>query len=93
MSFNTVFSVVDGRTFEVTPAWRWMDQTGTYVEATGYDPPRMSEEGGREAREKLTNLLLGKQVELRKPQEVRRGILICDVYFAGLCLAEFFPEF
>jgi endonuclease YncB( thermonuclease family) len=93
MSFNTVFSVVDGRTFEVTPAWRWMDRTGTYVQATGYEPPALSEEGGREAREKLTDLVLGRQVELRKAHEVHRGVLICDVYLRGTCLAEFFREF
>ena len=79
MSFCVVFSVVDGNTFEVTPPWKWENLTGSYVQATGYATPSISGKDGKVARERLTNLVLGKHVELRKPHEVRHGRLVCDV--------------
>ncbi len=93
MSFCVVFSVVDGNTFEVTPPWKWENITGSFVQATGYDAPSISEKDSKIARERLTNLILGRQVELCKPQEVRHGRLVCDVYLNGVCLAEYFPEY
>ena len=93
MSAFTVTSVIDGDTFEVTPSWKWSGQTGTRVRPTGYDAPELHAPGGQAAKEKLSKLILGKQVDLRKAYKVDRGRLVCDVFFKGRNLADYFPEY
>jgi len=88
-----VINVIDGDTFEVSPGWRWNGKEGTYVRPTGYDAPELHEYGGQAAKEKLSKLILGKQVELGAAYKVDRGRLVCDVYFNGRNLADFFPNY
>jgi len=88
-----VTNIIDGDTFDVNPSWEWNGQTGSRVRPTGYDAPELSEYGGQAAKEKLSNLTLGQSVELRKAYRVDRGRLVCDVYFRGKNLAEYFPEY
>ena len=89
----TVTSIIDGDTFDVTPQWQWNGQTGSRVRPTGYDAPEMGTYGGQAAKEKLSNLILGGQVELGNAYKVDRGRLVCDVYFRGNNLADYFPEY
>ena len=58
----TVIKVIDGDTFEVSSNWKWNDQTGSIVRVSGYDTPEEDEPGYRTAKEKLTKLILNKEV-------------------------------
>ncbi|MFC1916185.1 thermonuclease family protein [Chloroflexota bacterium] len=84
-----VKKVLDGNTFTVTSNWNWQNQQGNRVRLTGYDTPELHEIGGQRAKEKLTQLVLGKMVDLRKAYSVDRGRLVCDVYFQGSKLADY----
>jgi len=91
-SFN-VISVIDGDTFEVSPQWRWNGQDGNRVRPSGYDAPELHQPGGQAAKDKLSRLILGKQVELGNAHRIDRGRLVCEVYYNGKNLAEYFPEY
>jgi endonuclease YncB( thermonuclease family) len=93
MSTFRVATVVDGDTFEVSPQWRWNGQTGSRVRPTGYNAPELHTVGGQTARDKLSRLVLGKQVELRTAHRIGRGRLVCEVYFRRRNLADYFPEY
>lgn len=88
-----VISVIDGDTFDVSPQWKWNGQTGSRVRPTGYDAPELQAYGGQAAKEKLTRLTLGKNVDLGAPYRIDRGRLVCDVYFGGNNLADYFPQY
>ena len=60
---------------------------------TGYDAPEIDAFGGAIAKDKLTKLLLGRTVELRSAHRIDRRRLICDVYFGGHNLADYFLEY
>lgn len=64
MTSFTVTAIVDGDTFDVSPGWRWNNEEGTRVRPTGYDATELNVLGGQAAKDKLANLILGKQVEL-----------------------------
>ena len=93
MSEFKVINVIDGDTFDVTPQWRWNGNTGSRVRPTGYDTPELNALGGQIARDKLTRLILGRQVELGSGHTIDHGRLVCDVYFQGKSLADYFPEY
>ena len=93
MSTFTVTTIIDGDTFEVTPNWQWNGETGTRVRPTGYDAPELGSYGGQVAKDKLSNLILGKKVDLREAHKIDRGRLVCDVFFNGRNLADYFPEY
>ncbi len=93
MSAFRVISIIDGDTFEVSPQWKWNGQTGTRVRPTGYNAPELHTYGGQAAKEKLSRLILGKEVDLRAAHKVDRGRLVCDVYYKGKYLADYFPEY
>ncbi len=88
-----VIEIIDGDTFEVSPQWRWNENSGSRVRPTGYDAPELNVLGGQVAKNKLAKLILGKLVELGKAYKVDRGRLICDVLFQGVPLARYFPEY
>lgn len=83
MSTFTVTNVVDGDTFDVSPAWSWRGNTGARIRPTGYDAPEMSTFAGLVAKQRLTSLLLNKPVELRSAYDIDRGRLVCDVFLNG----------
>jgi hypothetical protein len=88
-----ITSVVGGDTFVVSPLWKWNGQTGSRVRPTGYEVPELFTKGGISAKRKLNSLLLGEQVEIGDVQRVDCGRLVCDVYFRGRYLADYFPEY
>lgn len=92
MAMFRVVNIVDGDTFDVS-SWKWKGQTGTRVRPTGYDAPELSSPQGQAAKRKLTNLILGKDVELRQAHRIDRGRLVCDVYYNGVYLAHYFSEY
>ena len=93
MATFKVTSVIDGDTFEVWPRWKWNGQTGTRVRPTGYNAPELHAYGGQAAKKKLSRLILRQAVELGTAYRVDRGRLVCDVYYKGKYLADYFPEY
>ena len=93
MSAFTVTEVIDGDTFDVTPQWQWTGQTGSRIRPAGYDAPELHTFGGQAAKDKLSRLILGQQVDLREAHKVDRGRLVCEVYFRNKNLADYFPGY
>jgi endonuclease YncB( thermonuclease family) len=93
MAAFKVISVIDGDTFDASPQWRWNGGSGSRVRPTGYDAPELGMLGGQAAKDKLSRLILGQNVELRTAYRIDRARLVCDVYFSGKNLADYFPEY
>jgi len=93
MAIFTVSSIIDGDTFEVSPQWKWNSETGTRVRPAGYDAPELHACEGQAAKEKLSRLIFGEQIELRTAHKVDRGRLVCEVYFKNKNLADYFPAY
>lgn len=92
MSFK-VMKVIDGDTFEVSPNWKWNGQTGNVVRPNSYNTPEKGNPDYQAAKNKLTNLIHGKEVELENVIKLTYGRLLCDVYYKGKNLANYFPEY
>ncbi len=92
MARFTVASIIDGDTFEVSPCWQWQGQTGNRVRPAGYDAPEIGQVGGALATLKLSQLILHKQVELGTAYRVDRGRLVCEVFFQGRNLVDYFRQ-
>ncbi len=88
-----VQNVIDGDTFTVSPRWEWENETGDTVRPNGYDAPEKDEAGYEAATNKLKDLIQGKEVELRNAIKLTYGRLLCDVYFNGKNLKDYFPEY
>ncbi len=93
MAKFTVTSIIDGDTFEVSPSWEWQGQTGNRVRPAGYDAPEVTQRGGPWATAVLARLILHKQVELGTAYRVDRGRLVCEVFFQGRNLADYFRRY
>lgn len=93
MSEFRVIGIIDGDTFEVSPGWQWKGQSGTRVRPTGYDAPELYTSEGIRAKGKLSSLILNKTVNLGNAYKVDRGRLVCDVYFNGRNLADYFHQY
>lgn len=91
-SFKVV-RVIDGDTFDVEPRWEWGGQIGARVRPTKFDAPEINTLAGQSATRKLVNLLLGQYIHLKSAKTIDRGRLVCDVYFNGRHLADYFPEY
>ena len=89
----TVISIIDGDTFEVNPQWKWNGETGTRVRPVGYDAPELHTTKGQKAKDALSKLISGQQVELRTAYKVDRGRLVCEVFVGRRNLAEFFSKY
>jgi len=89
----TVISVIDGDTFTVSPNWYWNGNTGDTVRPNGYDAPEKGEPGYEEAKRKLENLIKGKQVTLGEGIKLTYGRLLCDVFYNGKNLKDYFLEY
>ena len=88
-----VIHIIDGDTFDVSPQWRWDGEAGSRVRPTGYDAPELYDYGGQTAKEKLSRLILAETLVLGTAYHIDRGRLVCDVYFKGCNLADYFPEY
>jgi endonuclease YncB( thermonuclease family) len=89
----TVTSVIDHDTFEVFPHWKWNYQTGTRVRFVGYDGPELHTCNSQAAKEKLSRLIFGEQVELGIAHKVDRSRLVCEVYLRNKNLVDYFPKY
>ena len=88
-----VTKVIDGDTFEVSPDWEWNNESGSVVRPNGYNTPEEGEQGYQAAKDKLSDLILNKEVELVKKIKLTYGRLLCDVEYNGKNLADSFPEY
>ncbi len=88
----TVTKLFDGNTFEVSPHWKWNNRRGNIVRVNGYDAPVEGGAGYQAPRNKLERLILNKEVELRDPVETEYDQLLCDVYYEGKNIGDYFPE-
>ena len=85
-----VIRIVDGDTFDVSPDWRWNGNSGSRVSPAGYDAAERGTRGGAAATQELARLILGKTVELGTAYSVDRGRLVCEVFFNGHNLKDYF---
>jgi endonuclease YncB( thermonuclease family) len=85
-----VTRIIDGDTFEVTPTWTWRGESGNRVRPTGYDAAEVDSRGGSGATAWLSRLILGRSIQLGNAYRVDRGRLVCDVYFNGRELSNYF---
>jgi endonuclease YncB( thermonuclease family) len=92
MTFK-VTEIFDGDTFRVSPGWSWNNKSGDVIRANGYNTPEQSKQGYIASKEKLTKLILHKDVTLTKVIKITYGRLLCDVYINGKNLSSFFPEY
>lgn len=93
MALFLVTQIIDGDTFEVNPGWKWQQQTGVRIRPTGYDAPELGSLSGALVKNQLARMILGKQVELGSAYKIDRGRLVCDVFFNGKKLEEYFPRY
>jgi len=93
MAIFKVDSIIDGDTFEVSPGWKWNGQTGSRVRPTGYDASELGSLAGLAAKKKLADLILNKTIELGQAHTIDRGRLVCDVYYGGRQLADYFQKY
>ena len=92
METFTVVAVRDGNTFEVSPKWEFGDEKGNLVQAKGYTAPK-SGKGAMSVEQRLSGLIQNKKVELGAPDSVQRNRLVCEVYYRGVNIAEYFSEY
>jgi hypothetical protein len=88
-----VEGIIDGNTFEVSPRWKLEDgATGNLVHAVGYDAPKSGKEA-MNVEQRLSIMLQNKKVQLGTPHGVQDDKLLCDVYFNGVNLADYFSGY
>ena len=90
MAKFSVIKIVDGDTFDVSPDWRWNGTSGSRVRPAGYDAAERGSRAGAAATRRLASLILGKKVELGTAHRVDRGRLVCEVFFNGHNLKDYF---
>lgn len=85
-----VVRIIDGDTFQVSPDWQWDNKKGNIVRPRGYDTPELGEPGYQAAKDKLTTLILDKEVEIKNPIKLTYNRLLCDIYYQDKNLAYYF---
>lgn len=90
----TVSKIIDGDTFEVEQGWKWHDKQGDTIRPTGYDTPERRKPSYQEAKQKLSDLILNKKVDIKNYRTVDKwGRLVADVFYQDKNLADYFPEY
>lgn len=89
----TVTEVLHGDTFKVTPHWKSKDNMdGDTITINGFATPEQGLPGYQEAKKKLSDTILGKEIELTNPIKTTKGKLICDVAMKGKNLTTYFTK-
>ncbi len=89
---HRVIQVINGDSFIVSPPWEFKKKKGLRVQCTGYNKPERHNPGYQEAKKKLKEIVLNKEINL-KPIRLSQGRLLCAVYIDGKNVADFFPEY
>lgn len=91
-----VREVLSGDEIKIEPGWNWEGYKGDTVVVFGYTTPEIGMYGYEFAKQKLTELLEGKSVELYTPKfYTKYGYekIVCYVYLNGVDISNYFPEF
>ena len=91
MAIFTVVAVIGGNTFKVSPKWEFGDETGDLVQVKGYTAPK-SGKVAMTVEQKLSVLIQNRKVELGSPDCVQHNRLVCEVYYRGINIAEYFSS-
>lgn len=94
MALFRVTHIIDGDTIKVSPNWVWDKREGDIVKVLGYTTPQETNQAY--AIDKLSNLILNKNVELKAPQyytSPKSAAIGCRVYLNGVDVSKYFPEF
>ena len=92
MNTFRVTSIVDGDTFSVEPNWEFNGSRGTRVRPAGYDAPEIGGIYGAAATSWLAGLILNRHVQLGRVYEVHYERLVCEVFFNGRNLVEYYKD-
>jgi len=65
MAFKVV-NIIDGDTFEVSPPWKWKDQSGIRVKPTGYNITEEEQIGYQRPKDKLKKINIRKRSRIEK---------------------------
>lgn len=90
MATFSVKNIIDGNTIEITPNWKWGENSGSTVKIAGYNPPNATNAAFTVS--KLNTLLMGKPIELKNPTEVSTNIITCHVFLNEVDISKYFPE-
>lgn len=90
MATFSVTNIIDANTIQVTPNWKWGDNSGSFVKIVGYNPPNATATAFTIS--KLKTLLHGKSIELKNPSHVNQGTITCYVYLNEIDVSKYFPE-
>lgn len=98
-----VTEVIDGDTFKVAEPIKLIKGQGMSIvefaipndkiRPAGYDAPEKGSKEYETAKEKLKKLILNKEVEIKKFLNYSFDRLVCEVYFEGKNLADYFTEY
>ena len=98
MALFRVNNILTGNKVQVT-GWSWNDYSGTDVIIAGYNPNIIADGSisiiSQElAKNRLTSLVLGKEIELGKVISVNSdGSITCVAFYNGIDIAKYFPEY
>lgn len=98
MALFRVTEILSGNKIKVQ-GWVWAERNGTDVIIAGYNPmqgnPHMSSLNEDLAKNRLTSLILGKDIELGRVVDFNEntGAINCVAYYNGVDIAKYFPEY
>ena len=89
MAFK-VRTIKDSHNIVVVPHWIFRTINGDQVKIVGYGEP--SQEAKSFVIDKLKKLLIDSEIELKNPQCITEGALVCEVFLNGVNIAIYFGE-
>lgn len=98
MALFQVTEILSGNKVRVAKGWSWGEHKGTDVVIAGYDPTKGSDGVIKNLNEqlatiRLTSLINGKDIELGQVISVNGECITCIVYYNGVDIAKYFPEY
>ena len=101
MTTFRVIQIIDGDTIKVTPNFQWTTPNGQIItndtlRILGYILPHKQTYGYAYAKQKLSNLLLNKNVVLKNAQLINDNNVqwtACEVLVENVDVAYYFPEY
>lgn len=88
MNQYVVVRVVDADTIEVQPEFTVNNTKHSIIGFEGYYGPDISEPGYFQARERLADIVLHKQIKLTNPEIINYNRINCDITLGGKNLVQ-----
>jgi hypothetical protein len=99
MAFK-VEKILDGETIKVVPKWEWITPDGTKLignelKITGYKLPVTNSSHINYAIDKLSKLLINREVVLKNPSLLKNNTekIACSVFVDNVDVSQYFPEY